>query len=153
MLNKFKSIFTLQSPEPGLEIGAEERLQLSQAALMYHIIAADGEITADEKQRLETILREQFDLETNEIKALIEKAEKAENTAIDLYSFTRHLNRVLSEDERLALIENLWKLAYADKNIHEFEDNIVWRVSELLHVETRQRMKMKQSARQAHEDG
>ena len=47
------------------------------------------------------------------------------------------LKRQLSEDERIRVIENLWEIAYADGASHEFEENLVWRVAELLGVSPR----------------
>jgi uncharacterized tellurite resistance protein B-like protein len=41
----------------------------------------------------------------------------------------------------------LWDMAYADGTIHEFEENVVWRVAELLGVSSRERMNLKHDAR------
>ncbi len=41
----------------------------------------------------------------------------------------------------------LWDMAYADGTIHEFEENVVWRVAELLGVSSRERVNLKQDAR------
>ena len=45
---------------------------------------------------------------------------------------------------RILLVEDLWEMVYADGELHEFEDNVVWRVAELLGVEARHRMMLKQ---------
>ena len=58
----------------------------------------------------------------------------AENEAVDLYRFTSVLKRQMSEDERIRVIENLWEIVFADGASHEFEENLVWRVAELLGV-------------------
>ncbi len=44
-------------------------------------------------------------------------------------------------------MRDLWQMVYADGEVHEFEDNIVWRVAELLDVEARDRLALKQSVR------
>ena len=42
------------------------------------------------------------------------------------------------------MVEDLWEMVFADGKLHEFEDNVVWRVAELLGVQSRSRMELKQ---------
>jgi uncharacterized tellurite resistance protein B-like protein len=121
---------------------ADER-QLAQAALMFHVIAVDGTVTDEERGALTRIVSRYFGLGGDDVSRLIEEARQADSEAIDLYGFTRTLKRELDAEERLELIRNLWKMVYADGVVHEFEDNIVWRVAELLDVSTRDRMEIK----------
>jgi uncharacterized tellurite resistance protein B-like protein len=67
-----------------------------------------------------------------------------EGEAVDLYRFTSLLNRALDEDGRLRIIEMMWELIYADGRVNEFEDNVVWRVADLLGVSTRERVELRQ---------
>ena len=55
------------------------------------------------------------------------------------------LKRQLSEAERISVIENLWEIVYADGESHEFEENLVWRVAELLGVNPRDRIAKKRA--------
>ncbi|MEM9278673.1 MAG: TerB family tellurite resistance protein [Pseudomonadota bacterium] len=120
------------------------RMQLAEAALMYHVIAVDGVIKDDEKTRMAEILAKHFDLDEQETKHLAKDAKNAENEAIDLYKFTSVLKHALSEEERNVIIEHLWEMVFADGVVHELEDNVVWRVAELLGVDSRERMLLKQ---------
>ena len=61
-------------------------------------------------------------------------ATQAEQEAIDLYRFTSLLNRCLDESGRLQIVEMMWQVAYADGRVTEFEDNLIWRAADLLHV-------------------
>ncbi|MCB1427725.1 MAG: TerB family tellurite resistance protein [Nitratireductor sp.] len=126
-----------------------DEIQIAEAALMFHVIAADGIVTEDERQRLSRSLEAHFGLTRSETDQLIEAARDADTEAIDLFSFTRVLRRGLDQDQRLQLVANLWDMVYADGVVHEIEDNIVWRVAELLDVETRDRMELKHRARAA----
>jgi uncharacterized tellurite resistance protein B-like protein len=126
-----------------------DALQLAEAALMFHVIAADGTVTEDERSRLSGQLSTKFGLSAAETRSLIEEARRADNEAVDLYTFTRTLKRELDPAARLAIVRDLWEMVYADGKVHEFEDNIVWRVAELLDIETRDRIALKQSVRGA----
>ena len=117
---------------------------LAQAALMYHVIAVDGVIRDEERIRLFDVLSASLGIDEDEAKQLANDARDAEHEAIDLYQFTSVLKRALDDDERIAMIESLWEMVFADGIVHEMEDNVVWRVAELLGVETRDRMLLKQ---------
>lgn len=148
VLDELRSwIFGKREPKKSGQAFRAEELQLAEAALMFHVIAADGTVTEAEKRRLEHQLSQKFGLSEGDTKSLIEEARLADSEAVDLYTFTRTLKRELDPAARLSLVRELWQMVYADGQIHEFEDNIVWRVAELLDVEARDRMALKQSVR------
>lgn len=117
--------------------------RLAEAALLFHVIAADGSVENDERDRMASLLSSQFGLSDQETAQLMDDAQDADNEAVDLYGFTSVLKRSLSMDQRIGIIENMWEMVYADGVVHELEDNIVWRVAELLDVTQRDRMLLK----------
>jgi len=119
--------------------------RLAAAALMYHIMGADGVVRESESARLESVLKETYALESGELDRLLEAARDADNEAVDLYQFTSVLMKNLSAEERVHFIELLWEIVYADGENHELEDNLVWRVSELLGVDGRDRVLLRQA--------
>ena len=139
-IRKFLSELAV-SEEP--EVMIHNQKQLAEAALMYHVIAVDGIVEDVERERMSEILGQRFDLDNDDSHDLLESAKLAEAEAIDLYRFTTILKNALDEEERIAIIEGLWEMVFADGVIHELEDNVVWRVSELLGVDTRDRMAQK----------
>jgi uncharacterized tellurite resistance protein B-like protein len=128
--------------------------RLAAAALMHHVIEADGISRDVERQRLAEILRETYSLDDEKLNELVEAARDADSEAVDLYQFTSVLMKTLSADERLHFIELLWEMVYADGVNHELEDNIVWRVAELLGIDGRDRVLLRKAvkARRAVED-
>ncbi|MDU1808961.1 MAG: TerB family tellurite resistance protein, partial [Bradyrhizobium sp.] len=74
---------------------------------------------------------------------LIAQAMLAEGDAVDLYRFTSVIMREVDEAGRLRIVEMMWELVYADGRVTEFEDNVVWRASELLGISTRDRVDLK----------
>jgi uncharacterized tellurite resistance protein B-like protein len=51
--------------------------------------------------------------------------------------------RSVNEEGRLRIIEMMWELVYADGQVSEFEDNVVWRAADLLGVSSRDRIDLK----------
>jgi len=123
--------------------------QLAAAALLVHIASIDGEFDDREKKRIEQLIEARFGLKGDEAHELIEAAKESERDAVDLYRFTSVLKRRLDEDGRRQIIGMLWDMAHADGEVHEFEENVVWRVAELLGVSTRDRVELRREVRDA----
>ncbi|MFD0916586.1 TerB family tellurite resistance protein [Pseudahrensia aquimaris] len=117
--------------------------KLCAAALMVHVMAADGKIQSEEEAKLLTVLETHYDLTADQARELAEDAKKAQSESIDLYAFTSILKAQMDETERMGLVEDLWEMVYADGEIHEFEDNMVWRLAELLNISSERRMRLK----------
>ena len=80
---------------------------------------------------------------------MLAAGEQADREAVDLYAFTSVLKRHLDEEARVEFIGLMWEVVYADGELHELEDNTVWRVAELIGVDRRDRIAARQRARQA----
>jgi uncharacterized tellurite resistance protein B-like protein len=74
---------------------------------------------------------------------LIASATLVEGEAVDLYHFTIVILRSVNEEGRLRIVEMMWELVYADGQVSEFEDNVVWRAADLLGVSSRDRIDLK----------
>lgn len=157
-MSLFKSISRLIEDLSGREDVAEtgyspDEEQLAAAALAFHVIAVDGIVEDTEKTRLRETLAERFSLDEAQTKELVEAARQRSMEAVDLYSFTSVLNRRLDADGRARIVEMLWEMVYADGSVHEFEDNALWRIAELLHVPSRERIRLRKMVeRQSGED-
>jgi uncharacterized tellurite resistance protein B-like protein len=123
--------------------------QLAAAALLVHIASIDGDFDDDEKARIQQLVEARFGLAPDAARALIEEAWESEREAVDLFRFTSVLKRRLDEDGRRQVIGMLWDMAHADGSVHEFEENVVWRVAELLGVSTRDRVALRREVRES----
>lgn len=123
--------------------------QLAAAALLVHIASIDGDFDADERTRIQHLVEARFGLSSDAARRLIEAAWESEREAVDLYRFTSVLKRRLDEEGRIAVVGMLWDMAHADGAVHEFEENVVWRVAELLGVSTRDRVLLRREVRES----
>jgi uncharacterized tellurite resistance protein B-like protein len=121
--------------------------QLAAAALLVHLASVDGEFDDKERARLQDIVETRFGLDKTQARELIAHAAESERDSVDLFRFTSVLKHTLDEEGRRQVVAMLWDMAYADGTIHEFEENVVWRVAELLGVSARERVNLKQDAR------
>jgi uncharacterized tellurite resistance protein B-like protein len=49
----------------------------------------------------------------------------------------------VNEEGRLGIVEMMWEMIYADGQVTEFEDNVVWRAADLLGISSRDRIDLK----------
>lgn len=148
MLDAIKSFLTdLKGDDSEKHDLGEDECRLAAAALLYHVIAVDGSVSPDERKTLSGLLSRQFDLDDAETAELVAAAQTADNEAVDLYSFTSVLKSRFEDAERERIVEMMWRLVYADGVVHEFEDNVIWRVAELLAVPSQTRIRLKQRVR------
>jgi len=94
------------------------------------------------------VLAYRFDLGLEEAEKLVQAALRADKEAVDLYRFTSVLNHALDEEGRKRIVQMMFEIAYADGQLSEFEDNVVWRASELLNVQARERVTLRRQMRE-----
>ncbi|MGE0522594.1 MAG: TerB family tellurite resistance protein [Variibacter sp.] len=149
MLESLRKLFSdLSGGESGRTFD-EGDYRVAVAALLVHIVGIDGAVTEAERTRLHAILKSRFDLDEARTAALVDEATQAEGEAVDLYHFTRLINRSLDEEGKKRIIEMMWEMIYADHHVNEFEDNVVWRVADLLGVSSRERIGLRQQVEAA----
>jgi uncharacterized tellurite resistance protein B-like protein len=117
--------------------------RLAATALLVHVVSLDGEPTEIEKRKLHGLIESSFGLDPGTADRLISSAMRVEGEAVDLYHFTSVIMRSVNEEGRLKIVEMMWELVYADGEVSEFEDNVVWRAADLLGVSSRDRIDLK----------
>ena len=117
--------------------------RLAATALLIHVVSIDGEPSPVEKRKLHSLIESRFGLDPGTADQLIASATLIEGDAVDLYHFTSVIMRTVDEAGRLRIVEMMWELVYADGQVSEFEDNVVWRAADLLGVSSRDRNDLK----------
>ncbi|HWV97302.1 MAG TPA: TerB family tellurite resistance protein [Xanthobacteraceae bacterium] len=121
----------------------ESDYRLAATALLIHVVSLDGEPSEVEKRKLHTVLQSRFQLDAATVTQMIATATLMEGEAVDLYRFTSVIMRSVDEEGRKRIVEMMWELVYADGNVSEFEDNVMWRAADLLGVSSRDRIELK----------
>ena len=135
MLNRLQNFFEqFLSGEAETATPLPHRLQLASAALMVEVLHADDTVLEVEENELRRILGQRFELSQAEVDALIELAHDEKHAATDYYAFTSLLNEHYSQQQKIDLVEDLWRLAFADDELDRYEEHLLRRLAELLHV-------------------
>ena len=112
--------------------------QLAASALLLDMARADHEVAPIELETLMQSIEKSFELDPDETRLLLENAEQDLDAATSLFEFTSVINDHFSHEQKIQLVESLWRVAYADGRIDRFEAHLVRKVSELVHLRHRE---------------
>ena len=136
MLKHIKTFFD-QHLVPGSvtnDAHSEHVLRLAIAALLLEMTHMDGEVWQEQREAVETAALEHFDLADDETKELLELAEEERYESTDYYQFTSLINSNYTPELKTSLVELLWRIAYANETLHKYEEHLVRKIADLLHV-------------------
>ena len=131
-MNFFKKIFKSEESEKPL---IDDKTSIKACiALLLETSMADEVLEESELSALKETLIKDFNISEEEITELIEISKQNVDDSTSLYEFTRDINDNFDSNERIKLIESMWKIAYADGNIDKYEEHIIRKVSSLIYV-------------------
>ena len=108
--------------------------ELAGAALMVELMHSDQQLDERETREFLSVLEETFELDHGEVEEITELAKLEAHQATSLYDFTRLINDNYQYHDKVKLIENLWRLAFADEKLDKYEESMIRQVAELIYV-------------------
>jgi len=136
----------IETPHPKNSI---DDVQFSVAALLIEAGRMDNNFDAAERATIERLLASRFDLAPDAVRSLVEAADQRVQQSAQYYPFTREICNRLSREERVEILELLWKVAYADGVLDPYEDALLRQIAGLIHVPDRDRGLARQRALEA----
>jgi uncharacterized tellurite resistance protein B-like protein len=132
MFDNLKTFFDKKTDLTEISFDSEK---IAVVALLISTAKYDGNFDESERLEIHNLIKNYFSLSSESTDDLFKAAEKIENEANDLQQFTRSLNKLLNEEEKLKIIEMIWKIVMADGIIDNYEENLVRRLSGLLYLQ------------------
>ena len=109
-------------------------IEYATAALLIELARSDFAEDELERQLIFTMLRDTFGLGDKDLEELVSMAEEASADANDLFQFTSLVNQHYTSDEKIRLLENFWKVAYADGRLDKYETQFIRKVAGLINL-------------------
>lgn len=155
MLNSFRRFFD-EFLAPGVPAEArahEHQLQLATAALLMEMARADLAASPEEREQVLALLGKEFALSAHEAGRIADLGADAADAAVSLYDFTRALDQALSTEDKIRITEMLWQVAYADGALDKYEEYLMRKLADLLHLSHRQLIQAKHRVLEMHGSG
>ena len=109
-------------------------LKLACAVLLIEVTRADASMDATERQAVLTALKRHLALDVDEAGHLLTLAAPEAKNAYDYHRFTSVINDHFSQEQKIQVVESMWKVAFADGHVDENENHIISKVAGLLYV-------------------
>ncbi len=134
MLKSIRDFFESHIAATSTPSDERHSIQLATAALLVEVARIDSQSTEDERSVVLRAVREKFELRADEAAALIELAEAEIKQANDYFQFTSLVNRRFTQEQKLRIIELMWRVAYADAELSAHENHLMRKIGDLLHI-------------------
>ena len=108
---------------------------INTAALLIHAAKIDQIYTEKEKDIIKRTIIDLSETEEN-IDTIILEAEKLENESIQILDFTKEVKN-LNEEDKIKIVEALWKIIFSDNQSDTYESNLMRRLSGLLYLDNK----------------
>ena len=131
MINLLKNILNNHNSEEDND--NNKNLELL-CGLMIEAAYTDGQVDKAELQKIKSSLINVFEEDPKEVDLVLDKAEKNKNNSKSLHHYTSYINKNFDDKKKLLLIEALWEIVLSDGEIHDFESNLIRRLSGLLYI-------------------
>lgn len=147
MFDKLLDLLKLDEPAGSTEERETQSWSLAASALMIEVATADQDFDNDELNTLLKVLSREFSLTPEQLDTLVLNAKSQSSQATSLYQFTRQVNDDCTHEEKYRLMLGLWQVAYADGSIDKYEEHIIRRIADLIHLPHTQFIRAKHEAR------
>lgn len=132
----FRQIIRNWLSGPAKRSAPEIDAETAAAALLVQLAQADGRFDDAEGSAICDVLAQALELDTATAEAVLAKAKPLAHNAVDFYTFTKRAND-LPVHKRNAIVEGLWRVAFADGEEDPAEDAMIRKLADLLYVEHR----------------
>ena len=135
MLDRIRSLLREAASGSYDDDGLQDDLQIAVAGLLVEVAHMQDDFDPAERATIRRLLAKRFGLSDADVDALIETADRRVQEAGDFWTFARVVKDRFDEAQRIAMIEMMWEVAYADGRLDDFEASLLRRVAGLIYVE------------------
>jgi uncharacterized tellurite resistance protein B-like protein len=136
MLDIVKSFFSKVTEDGSrtTDQKTDHDVRVATCALFVEISRIDGKFTQEEMETLLSILKEKYGLSQDHADALIAVAENELKESVDLWQFARLINENYSNEEKIEIIETMWRIVYVDGKMDRYEHYLMNKLKNLLRL-------------------
>jgi uncharacterized tellurite resistance protein B-like protein len=134
VIDKIKAFFESNLQEENEQGMGEAKTRLACAALLIEVAVVDSNFESSEFEALQLLLQDHYGISRAECEELSELAHLECRESTSMYQFTHLVNTYCSFDDKFKLIKAMWTIAFADGDLDKYEEYIIRKVSDLIHL-------------------
>lgn len=112
----------------------QHTIELATAVLLYEVMRADHKFEQLEQDSYRKQLEKHFSLSGTELETLCQLSQTRADNAADYQQFMRVINAIYDDNEKRAVLDSLWSVAYADHELSPDEDYTIRKIADLLYI-------------------
>lgn len=132
MIKKFQELFHQLLCDSNVILDEDAEKKLAVYGILYEAARSDNSVDASEEATIKEIMESYFSISDDELAEIRKRAEQLHEKSTDMFQITREIRKHLSREERVDLLDDLWKVAFADGYLDPQEAAIIRRLSDLL---------------------
>jgi uncharacterized tellurite resistance protein B-like protein len=109
-------------------------LQRSVAALLHEMTRVDLHVRPEDLAHARDALSDLLGVDAAAADALLEHAAQPANRLTSYFEPVSAINRSFTPEQKVRLVEHLWRVAHADDALDPHEDHLVRKIGDLLYV-------------------
>lgn len=113
------------------------------ATLLVEIARADHDIDPAEREAIVEALQQAGNLDPDELRSVVDEAFQEADSAVSLHEHVGLINEKFDKNGKLALVEQMWRVALADGDIDGYEEYTIRKLCDLLYIKHRDFMQAK----------
>jgi uncharacterized tellurite resistance protein B-like protein len=126
----------------------ERKKHVAAGVVLLEAAHIDNECSVEEMEHIVATLKDKFDLPESSVADLLEIAHADREQSVDLWQFTNHINKHFSTDEKLAVLEDVWRIILLDGKLDKHENHYAHKLANLFHLSHGQMIEAKLMARE-----
>ncbi len=104
------------------------------SGILVETAAIDGKVDNSEHSKIIKSLIYFFQVSEDKISHIVKKCLERTNEPNSLHYFTSRINKEFEYERKIKLLEIMWEIVLADGKIHDYESNMIRRLSGLLYI-------------------
>ena len=113
---------------------SEHDMRVATCALFVEMARIDEKFTRAEVDTILSLLKEKYGLSQEHADALLAEADKELKESVDLWQFARLINENYSVNEKIEIIETLWRMVFVDGKMDRYEHYLMSKLKNLLRL-------------------
>ncbi len=134
MLESIKAFFASRMADEGEREPSAHSLQMAAAALLLEVSRADFKMQEEELTTVADALKSHFAFSEEDTQELLKLALEQDEDTVSLHPFLRLINDHFTAEQKRRIIEDMWRVAFADRRLDKYEEAQIRRIADLLYV-------------------